>query len=176
MYDSTETDGNKEPLMDYIISWTLRHAADDFKEGKTLWLYCRQILGKIIGKTIEENDSLSEICVYKQEVEIDLWVEFKLNDEDHAILIEDKYYGKLSENQLEDYIQKFDKYYKENEPSYERHYCLISCIQREDEKFNQYYGKAKDLGFDLFSLKELVTDITPPSGSDIFDEFWLEDW
>lgn len=176
MFDSTETDGNKEPLMDYIISWTLRHAADDFKKEKTLWLYCRQILGKIIGKTIKEDDSLSEICVYKQERKIDLWVEFKLNDEDHAILIEDKYYGELREKQLEDYKQKFDKYYKKNEQSYTLHYCLISCIQRDDKKFNLYYDKAKDLEFKLFSLKELVADIKEPSGSDIFDEFWLEDW
>lgn len=182
MFDSSETDGNKEAMMDYIISWTLRHAADDFKNKKRLWKYSRLILEKIINKPIEKDDCLSEICVYKQEEKIDLWVEFKLNDEYHAILIENKYYGKLKycgdgkTTQIEIYKQKFDKYYKENESSYKLHYCLISCIERGDEKFNQYYGEAKDFEFNLFSLKELVADIKEPSESDIFNEFWLENW
>ena len=186
MYDSTETDGNKETMMDYIISWTLRHAADDFKDrNPILWSYCRKILGKIIGKeSINDTDHLSEVCVYKQEEKIDLWVEFKLNNKNHAILIENKYYGALrffkdkeghEKNQLDIYKHKFDDYYKK-EPSYDKHYCLISCIKREDSKFNSYYDAAKVLGFKLFSLKELVDGIEEPSESDIFNEFWLEDW
>ncbi len=176
MYDSTEKDGTKEPMMDYIISWTLRHAANDFKEETPiLWKYCRAILGKLIGEDLKKDDTLSEIHVYKQEKKIDLWVEFKLNNKNHAILIENKYYGELREYQLEDYKQKFDDYYKK-ESSYNKHYCLISCIKRDDKKFDWYYGKAKDLEFKLFSLKELVDGIEEPSESDIFNEFWLEDW
>ena len=185
MYDSTETDGNKEAMMDYIISWTLRHAADEFKEeAPILWDYCRAIFGKLVGEDLKKDTTtLSEICVYKQEEKIDLWVEFKLNNENHAILIENKYYGALrfyrdkegrEQNQLEIYKQKFDKYYV-NKASYKLHYCLISCIKRDDEKFNSYYDKAKDLGFTVFSLKELVRE-EGPSESDIFNEFWIEDW
>ena len=186
--------------MDYIISWTLRHAADEFKEeAPILWEYCRAILGKLVGKDLKKGATiLSEICVYKQDEKIDLWVEFKLNNENHAILIENKYYGALrffrnkegsEKNQLEIYKQKFDEYY-ENEPSYKRHYCLIRCIKRDDEKFNLYYDKAKNLGFAVFSLKELVREKglsesdffnefweeRGPSESDIFNEFWREDW
>lgn len=184
MYDSTETDGNKETMMDYIISWTLRHAADEFKEeAPILWGYCRAIFAKLVGEDLKKDSTLSEISVYKQEKKIDLWVEFKLNNKNHAILIENKYYGALrfyrnkegiEQNQLEIYKKKFDEYY-ENESSYKRHYCLISCIKRDDEKFNLYYGKAKDLGFTVFSLKELVREGCP-SESDIFNEFWREDW
>ena len=87
MYDSTETDGNKETMMDYIISWTLRHAADEFKEeAPILWEYCRAIFGKLVGEDLKKDTTLSEICVYKQEEDIDLWVEFVLNNENHAIL------------------------------------------------------------------------------------------
>ena len=94
------------------------------------------------------------------------------------IFIEDKYYDKLRDNdggvcQLEIYKERFDKHYATQSEEWHKHYLLISCIDREDEKFEKYYSVASLLGFKTFSFYEIFGKNRQACESDIFNEFWI---
>ena len=49
MKDSSEGDSQKETMIDFILSWTLRRSMQQYsKEKPILYQYCRKILGKLI--------------------------------------------------------------------------------------------------------------------------------
>lgn len=50
MKDSSEGDSQKETMIDFILSWTLRRSVQQYsEENPVLYQYCRKILGKLIG-------------------------------------------------------------------------------------------------------------------------------
>ena len=185
MVDETESDGHVEPIIDYVISWCLRRADVRCKEEKPiLFRHCRFMLGKLL--SIENTDDVifSNVKVWKQWNKIDLRVEVDVEQSGemtkHALLIENKYYSHLHDatdddgekrNQLEVYKKKFDAHYadKPNE-DWKLHYALITCIERNDDKFEQY-RIAEKFGFNLFSFYDLLEDDTQTE-SDLFNEFW----
>lgn len=178
MEDNSEKDGCPELVMDYIISWTLRRA--DVKcsvEKPILYGYCREILAKLLGISLDDNTLFEQVRVWKQDHKIDLWIELQINRngaiEQHAILIEDKFYSKLRPNQLENYKKRFESHYAAQTDEWYRHYVLVTCIARNDKKFEEYYGKAPSLGFMLYNLNEIFGSNHKACESDIFNEFWL---
>ena len=185
MRDSSQNDGHAEPVMDYVISWCLRRADVICKDEKPiLYSHCRFMLGKLL--SIENTDDVifSNVKVWKQWENIDLRIEVDVEQRGditkYALLIENKYYTGLHDttdidgkrrNQLEVYKKKFDAHYadKSNE-DWKLHYALITCIERNDGKFEQY-RIAEKFGFNLFSFYELLeNDIQ--TESDLFNEFW----
>ena len=185
MRDSSQNDGNAEPVMDFVISWCLRRADVICKDEKPiLYRHCRFMLGKLL--SIENTDDVifSNVKVWKQDQNIDLRVELEVERKGeitkHALLIEDKYYTNLHDatdtdgkkrNQLEVYKKKFDAHYadKPNE-DWKLHYALITCIERNDNKFEQY-RIAEKFDFNLFSFYELLEN-DKQTESDLFNEFW----
>lgn len=184
MLDETESDGHAEPIMDYVISWCLRRADVRCKDEKPiLYSHCRFMLGKLL--SIENTDAVifSNVKVWKQDHDIDLWVELTVTCQGemskHALLIENKYYTSLHDatdtdgkkrNQLEVYKKKFDAHYNSQSETWQKHYALITCIERNDGKFEQY-SIAEKFGFNLFSFYDLLEDDTQTE-SDLFNEFW----
>lgn len=94
-----------------------------------------------------------------------MWIEVKLvyngNHENHAILVEDKYYFNIHDNQLEKYKNKFDEYYNVNQQDYHRHYVVVAC------------GYVGEYGYKIMDYYELRGDCTEETESDIYNEFWL---
>ena len=188
MVDSTESDGKAEIVMDYIISWCLRRAdVICSNEKPILYNYCRILLATIL--EIELNDSIKfqEVKVWKQECNIDIWVELQVNRdgvlEKHAILIEDKYYTGLHlsrdtdgeyRNQLEVYKKKFDNFYAQQTDEFHKHYALITCISRTDPNFAMY-DTAASFEFKTYTIYDLLGKEREykESESDIFNEFWF---
>ena len=185
MRDSSQNDGNVEPVMDFVISWCLRRADVICKDEKPiLYSHCRFMLGKLLDIENIDDVIFSNVKVWKQDQNIDLWVELGMEREGkitkHALLIENKYYTNLHNatdtdgvrrNQLEVYKKKFEAHYadKPNE-DWKLHYALITCIERNDNKFEQY-RIAEKFDFNLFSFYELLeNDIQ--TESDLFNEFW----
>ena len=188
MVDSTETDGQAEIVMDYVISWCLRRADVICSGEKTiLYNYCRTILATLLGIEVNDSVQFEDVQVWKQENRIDLWVELQVNRcgalEKHAILIEDKFFSGLHltkdsdgeyRNQLEVYKKRFDNHYESQGDCWHKHYALISAIDRADPNFLMY-EIATSFGFDIYSFYELLGEERDyeESESDIFNEFWL---
>ena len=174
MTDSTKgKDGAKEIIMDYVISWALRNAQNICKnENPILYNYCRRLLSLLLNKDLNESDEVT-VETWKQFERIDLWVYVTINGEEHDILIEDKYYSPLHGNQLNRYKIIFDDWLKENRPHSNPHYILLSCMESYYPKISIYENPI----FRIIAWDEMIEamgcDKSNPSGSDIFDEFFI---
>ena len=184
MVDETESDGHVEPIIDYVISWCLRRADVRCKDEKPiLYSHCRFMLGKLLGKKNIDNVIFSNVKVWKQDQYIDLWVEVDVEQmgkiTKHTLLIENKYYTGLHDatdddgekrNQLEVYKKKFDAHYNSQSETWQKHYALITCLERNNSKFEQY-RIAEKFDFNLFSFYDLLEN-DKQTESDLFNEFW----
>ena len=176
MTDSTEgKDGAKEVIMDYVVSWTLRRAQNSCAvEKPILYNYCRRFLGLLLNQTIKDDDIVT-VETWKQDNYIDLWVHVSINGISHDILIEDKYYSNLHDDQLTRYKEYFDKWLEENRKESMPHYYILSCMDSYDKKVSQY--KVPD--FKLICWDQMLEAMgcnnadCEPSESDIFNEFWI---
>lgn len=185
MRDDSDKDGHAETVMDYVFSWCFRWAMDIYSQQKPiLWSQCKKILCRILGESTDIE--ILDVKVWKQEYNIDLWLEIELKKfedvEHHAILIENKYYSKLRQvkdtdgeyrNQLIVYKKKFDKYYSEQSSDWKKHYILITCIERDDENKFMEYSCAEELGYRIITFYEMLGECTAETESDIYNEFWL---
>ena len=193
MRDSSSNDGHAEPVMDYVISWCLRRADVICKDEKPiLYSHCRYMLAMLLGLPDYSNLLFRDVKVWKQDQDIDLWVELKVEKDGllakHAILIENKYLTGLHDttdvdgvkrNQLVVYKNKFDAHYdiqkdKKGE-DWTKHYALITCLERESEPFIRHFGNLTKVdtkpAFNVFSFYELLENDTQTE-SDLFNEFW----
>lgn len=177
MVDSSEgKDGACEAIMDFVVSWTLRRAQNECKDepGKEqLYIYARRFLGMLIHQEIKHED-IVYVETWKQEHKIDLWVRAVVNGVTHDILIEDKYYSSLHDEQCERYKVIFDNWLNENLKESIRHYAILTC--RDKWETDDYKGH----GYEIFAWDDMVEAMCgdeaelKPTGSDIFDEFWIE--
>lgn len=197
MCDSTEGDGKAEIVMDYVMSWSLRHAVTNKDNEKTpiLHKYCRYMLYKLLQiKSPLKNIIFTEVKVWKEWQHIDLCVEVRLtnngNKECYALLVENKYYTPLHckrdsngvwRNQLDVYKEIFKEYYK-NKAAWNLRYALVSCYEHTDKKIKKY-KEAHTYGFKVFSFYSITNSHLldkkkeyKDSESEIFNEFWLRRW
>ena len=187
MWDNTGKDGHAETIMDYVLSWCLRCTKYQYiKDNKPiLYQYCKYILCKLIDRLQDMNNiEIDDVRVWKQERYIDLWVEVDLHicdrKESHAILIEDKYYTGVHDDQLKRYRQIFDEYYsdKSDYPDINRHYALITCLYNVDLHYASLEAASKANKFDIYHLYELADSSLnyKESESDIYNELFLREW
>lgn len=197
MCDSTEGDGKAEIVMDYVMSWCLRHAIEEFKESKPiLSRYCRYMLHKLLQlESPLEQIVFIKVEVWKEWQHMDLCAEVKLinkgKEEFYALLIENKYYTPLHlkrdskgvwRNQVDVYREIFEQHYDSipSKKGWGRRYALVSCFDSEDKKI-QMFDEAKEYGFEVFGFYDIIDENKEngkyvDSESEIFNEFWLRKW
>ena len=201
MCDSTEGDGKAEIVMDYVMSWSLRHAVTDKTSEKTprLHQYCRFMLHKLLQleaplKQIE----FEKVKVWKEWQYMDLCAEVKLKnngvDEYYALLVENKYYSPLGYKrdskgkcrcQVDVYKETFEKHYKSipSKKDWIRRYALVSCFESEEKEIH-LYDEALKYDFKVYGFYDIVDEQFwdekagryKDSESEIFNEFWLRRW
>ena len=187
MCDDSDKNGHAETLMDYILSWSLRCTKYSFiKDNKPLlYHYCKYILCTFIDKLQDMNNiTIDDVRVRKQEQHIDLWVEVDLHidnrEEHHAILIEDKYYTGVHDDQLARYKRIFEEYYQDKEkyPRRNLHYVLITCLYSDNIYYAPLAQAAKENGFEIYQLYDIVDNSLgyKETESDIFNELFLREW
>jgi len=189
MMDESNSD-NKESIIDYMLSWTLRMSCEPDAGYKNIIRdYCKKILSKIvfddINKIDENYKSIQSVSTWKQWKRIDLLAEIVFIDKEnmeskHALLIENKAYSSVRHDQLNRYKKIFEEEYKgtafENNLHYvyftikERHQIVEDAILCEVSKFQHH------------TMDEIMDCVWPlpedlkPTGNEIFDEFWIKNW
>ena len=189
MRDNSSNDGHAEPVMDYVISWCLRRADVICKDEKPiLYSHCRFMLGKLLDENNIDDVIFSNVKVWKQWEKIDLRVEVDVEQRGkitkYALLIENKYYTGLHDttgvdgvkrNQLVVYKNTFDAHYNSQSETWQKHYALITCLERNSTPFIRHFGNLTEVDtkptFKLFSFYELLENDTQTE-SDLFNEFW----
>lgn len=200
MCDNTEGDGKAEIVMDYIMSYSLRYAEDKHKQDNKsiLFQYCRYMLGKLLGITIDSSTRVTSVKVWKEWHHMDLCAEVKLKrkgrEEYYALLIENKYYSPLHykkdangnwRNQVDVYKEIFESHYNSlsDKKKWNLKYALVSCFDSSDEKIHMY-DEALKYGFRVLGFYDIIdencknkaTGSYSDSESEIFNEFWLRKW
>lgn len=188
MSDHSEGDHGLEAILDYELSWVLRMAADDEcrKTKPRLYQQCRHILFKLLG--IEDNSNIVIDCVkvWKQWSYIDLVADVYLivnnRKELHVILAENKAYTLMKENQRDNYpkVAKdvYDNYaqYKDYR-NYTMHKVLVTCFGVEEDLYKYQQKFVEKTDWRVFSIEELPDwNVEEQTESDLFNEFWLNDW
>lgn len=198
MCDESEGDHGKETILDYEMSWLMRQA----KEGK----YPLDIIGKKallqlidrydIIEYVEKDPSnyfdveFSEIKVWKQWKRIDLIAEvtliYKNKEEKHLVIIEDKAYTRVHDNQLNRYSEIVNEVYNNND--FIKHFCLITFFSDYDVYYEELAAQCSAAqedwhliySEDIFNLnekeQEYFLNSDGSTGDERFDDFWLRRW
>lgn len=189
MMDKSRTD-NKESVIDYMLSWTLRMSSRSGEcKNSSVQNYCERILSKLLfndfDKIKTDNKSIESVETWKQWKKIDLLAEIELIDNEgnkssYALLIEDKAYSSIHDDQLKRYKKIFEEEYKDSKFENNLHYAYFTIKERtqivEDEKL------CNEAGFQAYTMEEIRDYLWPtpsdliPTGNDIFDEFWIKNW
>ncbi len=186
MQDSSRSNHGYEAMLDYQISWLLRLA----KEEKNDWLHkiARSVLFKLIEKENDSDVKINRVEVWKQWERIDLTAEIEIEvnnqTERHLVVIENKAYTLIHDDQLKKYAYTVNAYYHDKgRNSYKKHFWVISFFDRSEEWFNSLQNQCDDckvVKWELLSFYEVIGwkegEEFPDTESDLFDEFWLREW
>ena len=160
-----------EETIDFFMSWTLR-CADQIHRNRSINVYTssRNILAKLLHFEHANGLLFSNIQVWKQHKNIDLWVELKVNNQEYALIIENKMYSKIQNNQLQRYKEIVQEHYA-NESNRIIEYVFLRP-DYELEKQDKLFIDASD--FNAVNLEQLAELIgTEKTGNNLFDEFWF---
>lgn len=184
MSDSSRSNYGYEAMLDYQISWLLRLAKDDKKDR--LHDVARSVLLKLIERENGSNVIINRVGVWKQWERIDLTAEIELEinnqTERHLVVIEDKAYTLIHDDQLKRYTETVNAYYHDKgRNSYKKHFWVISFFDRDEEWFKTLQKQCDNYKeWKLLSFYEVIGwkegEEFPDTKSDLFDEFWLREW
>lgn len=191
MNDDSEGDHGKEAMLDYQLSYLLR-LASTYETGFELGQ-------RTIMKLIEEKYQLNQlgyidnvdfisVKVWKQwqkidliaEVEVDLGSGVESNIEHHVIVVEDKAYTGIHDDQLNRYNQTVEEWYKGKEVKI--HYWVITFFDNDTKEFEAISNQCREAKgrWECISFEDVV-DLTyderiSGTRNDIIDEFWIKRW
>ena len=184
MQDNSEGDYGKEAILDYQLSWIMRVAASKEIQEKNNMLFerCKKVLLKLIGKSGCDNVEIVSVEVWKQWQRIDVTahVVVKCNgkEEKHLVVIEDKAYTKIHDDQLNRYEETINETYNNNDKfkDFEKHFWVITFFEKEEAEYGILDTDCKKAKWGLLSFYEVIDFDYTPTGSDLFDEFWVKNW
>ena len=177
MSDHSNSD-NKEVVIDYFLSWTLRCASQKNMKHPLVIKYARDILSILLGINMQDGYEVLDVRTWKQSNRIDLWVEIDTDKGKHALLVETKAYSSLHDNQLERYREIFENYYHKKDV--QLHYVVVVLNDNIPQSVIDECGR---VGYKPFSLETIFSNLSDinngtlvMTGSDLFDEFWFGTW
>lgn len=187
MNDDSEGDHGKEAMLDYQLSYLLR-LANTYESGDEL---AKRVLMKLIGETPQinsygfvENLSVERVKVWKQWQRIDLIAEVEADCgsgiKHHVIVVENKAYTSIHDDQLSRYAETIEDYYKGQDVQI--HYWVITFFDSDTENYEAIANQCKEAkgNWKCTSFEDLV-DLTEEERqkgtyNQIIDEFWIKRW
>ena len=187
MNDDSEGDHGKEAMLDFQLSYLLR-IANTYEDGSEL---AKRVLMKMIGETPKidsygwvENLNLKSVKVWKQWQRIDLIAEVEADCgsglKHHVIVIENKAYTSVHDDQLSRYAETIEDYYKGQDVQI--HYWVITFFDSDTENYEAIANQGKEAkgNWKCTSFEDLI-DLTEEERqkgtyNQIIDEFWIKNW
>lgn len=186
MQDSWRSNHGYEAMLDFQMSWLMRLAAEKNVEKKRLHQISNEVLLRLIGLLDTPNVVIERVEVWRQWEHIDVIAEVEVvvdgEKQHHLVVIEDKAYTMIHDNQLERYSETVSAYYSgRHKKQYIIHCWVITFYDRD--KNNKYWNilesKCKESEWGLLSFYEVIgweDGEFEDTESDLFNEFWLREW
>ncbi len=188
MADCSDNDLGKEAVLSFQISWILRNVVDRELQHEKPILYskCRSILFTLL-QMADDNQEILDVKVWKEWAldkhnRVDVIANVKLRNADqeeswHILLIENKVYTSLKENQISDYPRKVKEEYDSNPyfTGYTLHQCISTC--QEGKTLQDVKNLCMNTAWKVYEYYDLVDwENDPLTESDLFNEFWYSTW
>lgn len=142
---------------------------------------------RLIGLLETPNVDIKKVDIWRQWEQIDVTAEVEVvvngQTQRHLVVLEDKAYTKIHDDQLNRYAEKVSEYYEgKSKQKFNIHYWVItffdkssnnwSILERECDK-----AKWRLLSFyDVIGWSEDKKEEFEGTESDLFEEFWLKEW
>ena len=190
MHDDSTNNQGYEHMLDFQMSWVMRVAANrEIKEkNPVLHKRCFDILMKLIGKTYQDHVEVMSVKVLKQWKRIDVHAEIVItcngHDEKHLVVLEDKAYTKIHDDQLNRYEEIINNKYDWDDSlkDFVKHFWVITFFgydktgdYEEDYWILKSMCDAANAKWQLLSYEDILDDDSP-TGSEHFDDFWINEW
>ena len=183
MQDSWRSNHGYEAMLDFQISWLLRLAAEKEVENKRLHKISKEVLLRLIEWKGSTDVIISKVEIWRQWASIDVTAEVVLtvgeNIERHLIIIEDKAYTLLHDDQLARYRDSVNDFYKgKHKPTIDIHYWVIT-FHEEGRYWERLKYDCKQAEWEILSFYEVIgweNGEFSDTESDLFNEFWLRKW
>ena len=184
MLDNWRSNHGYEAMLDFQISWLLRLSAKMEVENKILHKISKEVLLRLIEWKGSTDVIISKVEIWRQWESIDVKAEVELtidgNIEQHLIVIEDKAYTLLHDDQLARYKKSIVDYYKDKYiPEYNIHYWVITFYEKDSYRWDSLQKECNNNQWNLLSFYDVIgwkEGEFSDTGSDLFDEFWLREW
>ena len=178
MKDDSENNQGYEHMLDFQMSWVMRVPTKQEIKNNNLILYerCYGVLMKLIGKA--EVDKIVSVHVWKQWKRIDVIAEVVVEcdgfEEKHIVVIEDKAYTMIHDDQLNRYKDTVSSWYTGKDLE-NTHYWVITFFSEGEDGYSAMKSMCKAANWGLLSYDDVLND-NSPTGSELFDEFWINEW
>ena len=178
MKDDSENNQGYEHMLDFQMSWVLRVPSkiEIKNQNSKLYKRCYDVLLKLIKK--DKIDKVVSVHVWKQWKRIDviaeIVVEYDGKEEKHIVVIEDKAYTMIHDDQLNRYKETVSSWYTGKDLE-NTHYWVITFFSEGEEGYSAMKYKCEEANWELLSYDNILKDYSP-TGSELFDEFWINEW
>ena len=181
MNDSSRNNHGYEAMLDFQMSWLLRVAMGH--SNPKLLSIARKVLLKMINREVYSEAEIKRVEVWKQWARIDLTAEIDVvidnKLEHHIVVIENKAYTFIHDDQLSRYKKTIDEYYHNNIwKKTEKHFWVITFFDPSEEGYGILEEQCKDSDWKLIDFYSVIDwkEGFEKTDSDLFDEFWLKTW
>lgn len=179
MRDDSENNHGYEHMLDFQMSWVMRVPTKQEIRSKNQNLYerCYGVLMKLIEK--DKVEKIVSVHVWKQWQRIDVIaevvVEYDGKEEKHVVVIEDKAYTMIHDDQLNRYERTVSEWYADKD--IKPHYWVITFFSEGEAGYKTMKSMcdASNVKWRLLSYDNVLDDYSP-TGSELFDDFWINKW
>lgn len=192
MQDSWRSNYGYEAMLDFQMSWLMRLAAEPDIKKKKLHKISKEVLLRLIGLLDTPNVVIRNVEVWRQWERIDVTAEVEVVvdgvSQHHLVVIEDKAYTMIHDDQLNRYAETVSAHYSgRRKKDYKIHYWVITFFDRSSNYWSILESacnnaKLGNVEWKLLSFYDVIgwskdrKEEFEGTESDLFEEFWLKEW
>lgn len=190
MQDKWGSNHGYEVMLDFQMSWLIRLAAEKNVEKKKLHQISKEVLLRLTGLLETPNVDIKRVDVWRQWERIDVTAEVEVvvkgETQHHLVVIEDKAYTMIHDDQLNRYAETVSAhYFGRRKKDYKIHYWVITFHDEGSEcwkKLKIDCERCKIVEWKLLNMYDVIgwrkdkADNFKDIGSDLFEEFWIKEW